>query len=131
MRRPIFRTFRLIAVLGVTMMGCGDEATNVLVVTPAGAIDVTETNGVVTAVVVGSTDPFDPIVASVTAEQAAAAVAAGAGNFFRPAGCVTASASGNVVTFTLNSCLGPLGIGSVSGTVTATYVAQTNGFQVT
>jgi hypothetical protein len=50
---------------------------------------------------------------------AASAVAAAVGMYF-PNGCATASASGNVVTFQLNNCTGPLDLLAASGTVTAT-----------
>jgi hypothetical protein len=50
---------------------------------------------------------------------AASTVAAGVDRYF-PNGCATATASGNVVTFTLNNCSGPLGLVASSGTFAAT-----------
>jgi hypothetical protein len=120
-----------IGVLGIMLGACESNTSNFLVTTPSGAIDVTTTNGFVTSITFVSTDPFDPLVATVSAEQAASAVAAAAGNYFRPASCVQASASGNTVTFNLNNCIGPFGGSSISGTITSTYVAQSSGYQVT
>jgi hypothetical protein len=50
----------------------------------------------------------------------ARAVAVAAGHYF-PNGCASASASANVVTYTLHNCTGPLGLVAASGTVTATF----------
>jgi len=121
----------LLAVLGVALGGCESNENNFLVTTPQGAVDVTTTNGFVTSITFVSTDPFDPVVATVSAEQAAAAVAAAAVKYFRPASCVQATANGNTVTFNLNNCIGPFGGSNISGTITSTYVAQTSGYQVT
>ena len=56
---------------------------------------------------------------SAASSAAARAVAAAAGNYF-PNGCATVTASGNVVTFTLDSCSGPLDLVASSGIFTAT-----------
>jgi hypothetical protein len=60
---------------------------------------------------------------------AASAVAASAGHYFEN-GCATATASGNVVTFTLDDCTGPLGLVGSSGTITATLNVVGNSVQV-
>ena len=69
------------------------------------------------------------VVASASSAAAASAVAASVGHYF-PNGCATASASGNVVTFKLNDCTGPLGLVGSSGTVTATLNVVGNSVQV-
>jgi hypothetical protein len=60
---------------------------------------------------------------------AAAAVAAAVGHYF-PNGCATATASGNVVTFRLNNCAGPLGLVGSTGTITATIMLVSNAVQI-
>jgi hypothetical protein len=64
------------------------------------------------------TDPPDAMAATPSA-SAARAVAAAVGRYF-PNGCATASAGGNVVTFELNDCSGPLGLVGSTGTIKAT-----------
>jgi hypothetical protein len=56
---------------------------------------------------------------------AASAVAAAVGKYF-PNGCASASASGNVVTFKLDACNGPLDLARVTGTVTAVLEVRGN-----
>ena len=68
-------------------------------------------------------------VATASSAAAASAVAASVGHYF-PNGCATASASGNVVTFKLNDCTGPLGLVGSTGTVTATLNVVGNSVQV-
>ncbi|HXN34413.1 MAG TPA: hypothetical protein VN894_21270 [Polyangiaceae bacterium] len=65
----------------------------------------------------------------VSADGAATAVAAAVGQYF-PNGCATATASGNVTTFTLNNCTGPLGLVRSTGTVTATFTLASNAIQI-
>jgi hypothetical protein len=61
--------------------------------------------------------------ADVAAGTATASVAA-----FFPQSCRTASRSGNVVTYTLTACtVGPLGLATLSGTLTATFTAGASG----
>ena len=69
------------------------------------------------------------VVATASSAAAASAVAASVGHYF-PNGCATASASGNVVTFKLNDCTGPLGLVGSTGTVTATLNVVSNSVQV-
>jgi hypothetical protein len=56
---------------------------------------------------------------SSASNAAARAVAAAVDRYF-PNGCATATASGNVVTFILDGCSGPLGLLGSTGTFTAT-----------
>jgi hypothetical protein len=79
--------------------------------------------------IVDAGGPVAPVAdAGVGASSAAAAsaVAASVGHYY-PNGCATATASGNVVTFKLNNCTGPLGLVGSSGTVTATLNLATSG----
>jgi hypothetical protein len=62
---------------------------------------------------------LDAGAAAPSSTAAASAVAAAVGTYF-PNGCATASASGNVVTFMLHNCTGPLDLIAATGTVTAT-----------
>ena len=64
---------------------------------------------------------LDGAVASAASASVANVVAGAVGNYFSPAGCATATANGNVVTFQLNSCSGPLDLASNTGTFTATF----------
>jgi hypothetical protein len=57
--------------------------------------------------------------ASAASIAAATAIATSSSRYF-PNGCATATASGNVVTFKLSNCSGPLGLLASSGTFTAT-----------
>ncbi len=61
----------------------------------------------------------------------AAASAAAARNAFSPSGCVAATAGGNVATFVLSNCSGPLEVASASGTFTATFSPAASGLGVT
>jgi hypothetical protein len=66
---------------------------------------------------------------SAASNAAASAVAAAAGNYF-PNACATVTASGNVVTFTMDLCSGPLGLVASSGILTATLNVAGNTVQV-
>lgn len=44
------------------------------------------------------------------------------GLFFKPAGCITTTISGNTATHVFNDCTGPYGLVHFTGTVTSTYV---------
>lgn len=65
---------------------------------------------------------------SVTSNAAATAVAAAVGRYFLN-GCATATANGNIVTFKLNNCTGPLGMVVSSGTFIATFSVVGNTIQ--
>jgi hypothetical protein len=59
--------------------------------------------------------------------EAANMAGAGAKTFWQPATCVTSSQVQNVVTYTLNNCTGPYGLVHVTGSVVATYTADSSG----
>lgn len=62
-----------------------------------------------------------------TADAAAGTATASVSAFF-PQACRTATRVGNVVTYTLSACtVGPLGLASLSGTLTATFTAGAAG----
>ncbi|MGZ3419149.1 MAG: hypothetical protein ACXWUG_04985 [Polyangiales bacterium] len=52
------------------------------------------------------------------------------GIFFKPAGCIVSTRSGNVVTHVFTNCTGPYGLTSFNGTVTSTWSKIAGGFQV-
>jgi hypothetical protein len=52
------------------------------------------------------------------------------GIFFEPAGCITSTREGNVVTHVFTGCTGPYGLTSFDGTVTSTWTKIAGGFQV-
>jgi hypothetical protein len=70
-----------------------------------------------------------PAAAGASSAAAATAVAASVGKYF-PNGCATATATGNVVTFRLNNCSGPLGLQASTGTVTATITVVSSAVQI-
>jgi hypothetical protein len=114
------------------LAGCGDNEGVVVVASPAVVATVAETNLVINATLFAATDAFVPVSSTgvITAEEAAAAAAAAVGRYY-PNNCATAVANGPTVTYTLNSCRGPLGVSNLSGTYTVTYTSQANGVQVT
>ncbi len=67
---------------------------------------------------------------AVTGSTIAQAAAATAGTNFSPSGCATATASGNVVTYVLKDCTGPLGVVSATGTFTSTLTPTGQGLQI-
>ena len=67
---------------------------------------------------------------AVAGSNVASTVANAAAQIFQPTGCAAASASGNVVTFTLNNCSGPLGLTAATGTATATFTPTAQGLQI-
>ena len=67
---------------------------------------------------------------AVSGSSVAQAAASAARMAFSPSGCVNATASGNVVTYVLNACAGPLGIVGASGTFTSTLTPGPQGLQV-
>lgn len=52
------------------------------------------------------------------------------GVFFKPAGCITSTRAGNVVTHVFKDCTGPHGLVSFNGTVVSTWTKIANGAQV-
>ena len=83
--------------------------------------DVVQSEG---AVFVASTDSLSM---QMTGAQAATNAAVSAKTFWQPSGCVTASASGATVTYTLNDCTGPFGLVHVTGTVVIEYSLALDG----
>ena len=53
-----------------------------------------------------------------------------AGLFFKPAGCLTSTVSGNVVTHVFNNCTGARELAQISGTVVATWTRSATSIQV-
>ena len=76
------------------------------------------------AVFVAGTDSLS---VQLSGEQAAVSAAASAKTAWQPSGCVTASASGATVTYTLNDCTGPFGLVHVTGTVVVQYSLAADG----
>jgi hypothetical protein len=64
------------------------------------------------------------------APAAAAAAKTNPGVFFQPAGCLTSTVAGNVVTHVFNDCTGPDGLVHLTGTVTSTWSKIPNGVEV-
>jgi hypothetical protein len=77
----------------------------------------------------GAVAPIADAGVSASSAAAATAVAASVGHYF-PNGCATATASGNVVTFKLDNCTGPLGLVGSSGMITATLNIVSNSVQI-
>ena len=69
------------------------------------------------------------IAVAATSNNAATLVAASAGQNF-PNSCASATANGNVVTFMLDNCSGPLGLVGTTGTITATFNLVSNALQI-
>ncbi|MGA7121573.1 MAG: hypothetical protein WBY94_15820 [Polyangiaceae bacterium] len=67
---------------------------------------------------------------AVPGAAAASAAASATNQSFSPAGCVSASASGNVATFNLSKCTGPGGLSSATGTFSATFTPSSQGLQI-
>jgi hypothetical protein len=98
--------------------------------TPAPAVPVSDAGSPPPAIVdAGMVTPIVDAGAGAPSTAAASAVAASVDRYF-PNGCATATASGNVVTFKLNDCTGPLGLLATSGTVTATLNVVGNSVHV-
>ena len=91
------------------------------------AADSTDTADVVSGLTSVSSDGVDVSASGLTGEQAATAAAASAGSKFILPACLTKSVTGNVATYTLNSCSGPYGLVLVTGTLTATYTVAVAG----
>lgn len=62
-----------------------------------------------------------------SSNEAAAMAGAGAKTNWQPSTCVTATQNQNVVSYALNNCTGPYGLVHVTGTVVATYSADSSG----
>lgn len=53
------------------------------------------------------------------------------GSFFRPAGCLTTTVSGNTVTRVFDDCTGPYGFVHLTGTIVSTYTREAGKLTVT
>jgi len=53
------------------------------------------------------------------------------GRFYKPAGCITSTRAGNVVTHVFAKCTGPYGMTEFNGTVTSTYAREPGKLTVT
>jgi hypothetical protein len=65
--------------------------------------------------------PTDPGSPADGATDADVKVKTNPGLFFKPAGCITTTISGNVATHVFKGCTGPYGLVGFDGTVTSTY----------
>jgi hypothetical protein len=78
-------------------------------------------------------DPTDPGAPAEGADDAElmAKVKTNPGKWFKPAGCITTTLSGNVATHVLAGCTGPDGLVGFDGTVTSTYARGAGTLTVT
>jgi hypothetical protein len=87
--------------------------------------------GFVVADPINESTLFPTAPATFNPADGAAQAAAGAAVNFSPAGCVQATASGDVATYIFTDCaVGPLSLTDISGKVTATYSNGANGPEV-
>jgi hypothetical protein len=77
----------------------------------------------------GST-PADPGTPPADADPMAK-VKTNPGLYFKPAGCLVTTVSGNVATHVFNDCTGPYGLVHYNGTVTSTYVRAGGSLTIT
>lgn len=114
----------LAGLLGVIALGCGalhDDgvASDVAALTE----DSGESSGAGDAATTLATVPLESIASPgqlASAETAALAASVGP-TFFKPAGCVTVTRQGPVVTHEFKGCTGPFGLVSVNGTLITTF----------
>lgn len=69
----------------------------------------------------------DGMTAAMAPSDAAVHASSTATTFFRPAGCVTATAAGATVTYVLSDCTGPYGLVHVTGTFDVQYSLHAGG----
>ena len=72
-----------------------------------------------------TTDGVDATIT--TSDGAAASASLKAMALLQPTSCATAKVTGSTVTYTFNSCTGPYGLVSVTGTMLATYAMVSGG----
>jgi hypothetical protein len=53
------------------------------------------------------------------------------GKFFKPAGCITSTRTGNQIAHVFSGCTGPYGLVEFNGTITSTYVREAGKLTVT
>ena len=116
----------LLCAAAVVGSGCGGSA-GFSATDAELAADSTDTADVVSGLTSVSSDGVDVSASGLTGEQAATAAAASAGSKFILPACLTKNVTGNVATYTLNSCSGPYGLVLVTGTLTATYTVAVAG----
>jgi len=121
------RTTSLLSILSLTLLaGCGGAqgGSGTDSASAAEALDANDSTTSESAVLMASTDGTE---SSASASAAATTAAGRARGLYQPAGCVTATAVANVVTYTLVDCSGPWGLAHVTGTVVVTYTADAAG----
>jgi hypothetical protein len=95
------------------------------------AADSTDSSQQEGGVMFAASDPIattmKPGEAPPSAGAIASLVAGNAGQYYQPAGCLTATAMGTTVTYTLNDCTGPHGLVHVTGTITVDYTVDAAG----
>lgn len=69
------------------------------------------------------TDPGTPATGA-SDDEVLEKVRVNAGHFFKPAGCLTSTRSGNKIAHVFNDCSGPWGFKHFSGTINATYTRE-------
>lgn len=76
------------------------------------------------------TDPGTPADGATDAELMEK-VRTNPGRFFKPAGCITTTVSGNVATHVFKDCTGPYEMTKFNGTITSTYVRAAGSLTIT
>ncbi len=102
-------------------VGCGLKGEDLSVEGQAIVSDATESDvtiGIATAL---SAVPSLPLSGAQMTLSAAVASQADVAKYAQPAGCLTTSVAGNVVTYTFDHCTGPWGLVKVTGQETATF----------
>jgi hypothetical protein len=131
------RTNLLAYLLPLSLLaGCGGADPNGDAASVSAALDSSDQTANDSALMMATTQGTE----SATSSMEAAGMANGAAKtFWQPSTCVTTSQLNNVVTYTLANCTGPYGLVHVTGSVVATYTADsagihaavvTNGLQV-
>lgn len=108
----------------LVLSGCGGGDPTSDSAAVSGALDSTDDTSNESALMVAS---VDATANAGTANDAAAMAAGSAHTWYQPSTCVSASAVGNVVTYTLDNCTGPWGLVHTSGTVVVTYTKAADG----
>jgi hypothetical protein len=109
----------------LALSACGGTTSSTESADSQYALDTGDVNNAEASVLTSS---VPTTLSGVTSDAIASEVATWWGGNFTPAGCATATASGSTVTLVVNACVGPYGVLSATGTVTADITAATNGF---
>ncbi len=128
-------TILLAPVLGGIVLACTTTTSSLAVVCGPDSVATTNADIVVVtndeaAFFFASVDAVPLGAGAVASSSNAASMVAAAQGVSFPNGCATATASGNVVTFKLNNCSGPLGLVGATGTFTATLTLVNNAVQI-